>query len=456
MQEFAIFAAQFKSIIHSINMQIMKKMFLNPLVVVMLGALTMLACSSKYPGYDKTESGLLYKIYKTGTDTVKPKVGDWVSMNMSYKYKDSVLFDSKTGMQGGAPVRFQLPPSDFKGDIYEGLRMLSAGDSADFLINADSLFTKTFRQPKRPEFIDTNSMILFHVNMISVDSPELLEKKEVESLQKYLDDNKITVAPLPSGLYYVETLKGNGAKIDSGSWIKLHFSVGLVDGKQVFSTQERGEPMEFEFGTNFDTPGFEEGISKMLKGGKATMIAPSRIAFGDKGRGAMIPPYATVIYNAEIVDVKSKAEHEKEVGEKKKAETAKLETNKRQEGERLTKYLAERKITVKPTASGLYYMEKVKGTGTRAVAGKKVKVHYTGTLLDGTKFDSSRDRDQPFEFTLGQGQVIKGWDEGIALMNVGGKATLVIPSAIAYGERDMGTIPPYSTLVFDVELLEVK
>ena len=85
-----------------------------------------------------------------------------------------------------------------------------------------------------------------------------------------------------------------------------------------------------------------------------------------------------------------------------------------------------------------------------------MKVHYTGTLLNGTKFDSSRDRKEPFEFTLGKGQVIKGWDEGIAKMKVGGKATLVIPSSLGYAERDMGTIPPYSTLVFDVELLDVK
>ena len=118
--------------------------------------------------------------------------------------------------------------------------------------------------------------------------------------------------------------------------------------------------------------------------------------------------------------------------------------------------LKDKNITARPTASGLIYVEKVKGTGAKAVAGKKVKVHYTGTLLDGTKFDSSRDRNEPFEFTLGQGQVIKGWDEGIAMMNVGGKATLVIPSTIAYGERDNGKIPPFSTLVFDVELLDVK
>jgi FKBP-type peptidyl-prolyl cis-trans isomerase len=122
----------------------------------------------------------------------------------------------------------------------------------------------------------------------------------------------------------------------------------------------------------------------------------------------------------------------------------------------LTKYLKEKNITAKPTSSGIYYIEKVKGSGAKAAAGKVVKVHYTGTLLNGTKFDSSRDRNQPYEFTLGQGQVIKGWDEGFALMNVGGKATLIIPSKMGYNERDMGTIPPYSTLVFDVELIDVQ
>jgi FKBP-type peptidyl-prolyl cis-trans isomerase len=436
-------------------MHSMKKMIVNPLVIVMLVALTMLACSSKYPGYDKTATGLYYKLYKVSKDTTKAKLGDWVSMNMSYKYKDSTLFNSKVAMQG-APVRFQLPASDFKGDIYEGIRMLSVGDSADFIINADSLFTKTFKQPKRPPFIDTNSVVHFYITMLSIDSPATMMKKEEDALKKYLEDNKISVAPAPSGLYFIETAQGKGAKIDSGVWVKANFKVSLIDGKQIFSTEERGEPMEFEYGKRADTPGFEEGVSKMLKGGKATLIVPSQIAFGETGRGAMVPPYSTVIYNVEIVDVVSKADHDKQQAEKKKAEAAKLETNKNQEKTMMNKYLADHKITTKPTASGLYYVEKVKGTGAKAAAGKKVKVHYTGTLLDGTKFDSSRDRNEPFEFELGKGQVIKGWDEGIAMMNVGGKAMLIIPSNIAYGERDMGKIAPYSTLVFDVELLDVK
>jgi FKBP-type peptidyl-prolyl cis-trans isomerase len=432
----------------------MKKMIVNPLAIVMLLTMTMLACSSKYPGYDKTPTGLYYKLFKVGKDTIKAKEGDWVSMNMRYSYKDSTLFNSKAAM--GTPVRFQLPKSEFKGDIYEGIRLLSPGDSADFIINADSLFIKTFRQPKRPQFIDSNSVIHFFITMISVDSPGSLMKKEEMSLKQYIDEKKITVTPTASGLYFVETLQGKGIKIDSGAWVKAHFKVSLIDGKQVFSTVERGEPMEFEYGKRFDTPGFEEGVSKMVKGGKATLIVPSKIAFGENGRGAMVPPYSTIIYEVEIVDVLSKADHDKQQAEKKKEETVKLETNKKQEADLRKKYIVDHKITAKPTASGLIYVEKVKGTGTRAAAGKKVKVHYTGTLLDGTKFDSSRDKNQPYEFVLGQHQVIEGWDEAIVMMNVGGRATLVIPSNLAYGEQGNGKIPPYSTLVFDVELMDVK
>ena len=108
------------------------------------------------------------------------------------------------------------------------------------------------------------------------------------------------------------------------------------------------------------------------------------------------------------------------------------------------------------TASGLQYWDLVAGNGAVAVAGKQVSVHYTGWLTDGAKFDSSKERNQPFEFVLGMGRVIKGWDEGVAGMKVGGKRQLRIPPNLGYGAGAVGPIPPNSTLIFDVELLDVK
>lgn len=108
------------------------------------------------------------------------------------------------------------------------------------------------------------------------------------------------------------------------------------------------------------------------------------------------------------------------------------------------------------TASGLEYVDHVVGDGASPTAGKSVTVHYTGTLDNGNKFDSSKDRNDPFRFTIGVGQVIKGWDEGVMSMKVGGKRTLYIPADLGYGARGAGgVIPPNARLTFEVELLGV-
>jgi len=113
------------------------------------------------------------------------------------------------------------------------------------------------------------------------------------------------------------------------------------------------------------------------------------------------------------------------------------------------------------TPSGLQYEDVCVGTGSPAAAGRSVRVHYTGWLHEdgakGARFDSSRDRGEPFEFPLGAGMVIRGWDEGVQGMQVGGQRTLVIPAALGYGVRGAGgVIPPNATLIFDVELLEIN
>jgi peptidylprolyl isomerase len=112
--------------------------------------------------------------------------------------------------------------------------------------------------------------------------------------------------------------------------------------------------------------------------------------------------------------------------------------------------------TVITTPSGLQYVELVEGKGAFPKPGQRVTVHYTGTLENGKKFDSSRDRGQPFQFQIGVGQVIKGWDEGLSTMKVGGRRKLIIPPELGYGARGAGgVIPPNATLIFDVELLGI-
>lgn len=125
----------------------------------------------------------------------------------------------------------------------------------------------------------------------------------------------------------------------------------------------------------------------------------------------------------------------------------------------ISEYIAQNNITgAQRQESGLYYVPVVEGAGAKPKQGQVVSVHYVGTLLNGQEFDNSVKRGKPIEFQLGVGQVIAGWDEGIALMNQGGKATLLIPSAQAYGARGAGggSIPPNAVLRFDVELVSVK
>lgn len=139
------------------------------------------------------------------------------------------------------------------------------------------------------------------------------------------------------------------------------------------------------------------------------------------------------------------------ISQKNSAQLIALNPNKEQE---IMSLNLENAVT---TNSGLKYIDIKKGDGESPKKGQKVTVHYTGTLENGKKFDSSRDRGQPFSFTIGVGQVIKGWDEGVGTMKAGGRRTLIIPSELGYGSSGAGgVIPPNATLIFDVELLAIN
>jgi FKBP-type peptidyl-prolyl cis-trans isomerase FkpA len=318
----------------------MKNYSLTKLAFLTIGSVAFLASCKKsdHPGYEKSESGLYSKFYTHDEKGVKPMEGDMVKVSMVYKNdKDSVLFDTKdpkVNRSGDATIEFPLSKSSFKGSFEEALSTMSVGDSASFLVNADSVYQKTFNVKELPPYITKGSLLTFEVKL-----KKITAKDEVEKMR-----------------------------------------------------------------------------AKQMEEQKAMM-------------------------------------------EKKKGEEAAV----------LEKYLSDNKITAKPTASGLYYIETTKGSGPKPMKGDTVKVNYTGRLLDGTVFDTS-DKDvakkanvfqegrpyEPIQFPVGEGQVIPGWDEGIMLMSKGSKGKFIIPSAIGYGPQGGGPIPPFSPLEFDVELVSFK
>jgi FKBP-type peptidyl-prolyl cis-trans isomerase len=199
----------------------------------------------------------------------------------------------------------------------------------------------------------------------------------------------------------------------------------------------------------------EDAITMMAKNDSAAFIISADSFFLKTNKLQSLPPFAKpgdkLQVTIKLVDIKSK----KELDENQKKQEAEVAALEGAEKPKLDAYLAANKITTAPTASGLIFIETQKGKGKdHPKATDVVTVHYTGTLLDGTKFDSSVDRGEPTTFPLNQ--VIPGWTEAIQLMSKGSKAKLIIPSSIGYGPRGGGPIPPFSTLVFDVELIDFK
>lgn len=234
----------------------------------------------------------------------------------------------------------------------------------------------------------------------------------------------------PSGLEYIELKAGTGPTPKKGDKVAVHYTGKLENGRIFDSSHDRGQPIEFALGTGRVIRGWDEGIGLMQEGGKARLIIPPHLGYGERGAGNAIPPNATLTFEVELVRVVSSTATGPTV-----VPAANYQT----------------------TKSGLKYYDLVVGTGRAPRARQIVAVHYTGWLENGTQFDSSHDRGQPFQFTLGAGQVIRGWDEGVADMKVGGKRQLVIPANLAYGSRGAGgVIPPNATLIFEVELIAAR
>ena len=253
-----------------------------------------------------------------------------------------------------------------------------------------------------------------------------------------------------TGLYYKLIEKGTGEQLKNGDVIKVNLAYYINDSL-LFTTDSLPE-QAYDLVRESSFPGdLYEGFRLMHVGDVMSFMINADSTYRKQFRAPIIPSFVTPdAYLRWEVKVEE-AMTEEEYQQMKEDEMAALQ---QASNEEFDAYLAANGIDAQPTESGLVYVCTSKGRGPHPEANKTVKVHYTGRLLDGTVFDSSIERGEPIEFVLGVGQVIPGWDEGIALMSKGEKGVLYIPSQLAYGPRQAGPIPPFSNLIFDVELVD--
>lgn len=358
-----------------------------------------------------TESGLQYVELIIG-DGVSPQDGDLISMHVVGSLPDGTeIVNTKAQGQPAVAVygREQLLPG-----WEEGLGLMKVGGQAQFLLPPDLAFGE-----EGYGIIPPNSQIFMEVELISVEpTPSPIEVSA--------DDLTIT----ESGLQYYDISEGEGDAAESGATVTTGYTIWVQgeDEDMFIASSSGSQPVTFAIGTpGIVFPGWDEGTTGLKLNGKRQLVIPSELALGEQGSGD-IPPNATLIMEIELLELYAPP--------------------------KMTE-VDEDEFTI--TESGLKYYDFVEGAGDTPAEGQTVVVHYSGWLEDGTPFDSSLQRGEPFSFALGQGQVIDGWDEGLSTMKVGGKRQLIIPAELGYGEAGAGNlIPPGATLVFEVELLEIQ
>jgi FKBP-type peptidyl-prolyl cis-trans isomerase len=435
------------------------------LLFLSVSSLLILSCTKKkHAGFEQID-GVYVKYHQKSELDKKPFLSEFVTVEMVYRLADTVLFNSKD--IGEEPLVFPMIEPTFQGDLYAGLSLLHVGDSVTFVFPADSFFMVTAGYPELPDYVEAGSDMYFDVKLLKIQTSEdmaadqrklfdEMRTKEKQDIKSFLDVNNILVGANSSGLYVIEEKRGRGRLPGKGDMLRLHFSIERLDGTVLFSSYGT-DPIDVEYGSEFDTKGFSEGIGYMRKSGKAKLIVPSHLAYDSIGIPQVLPPFTPLVYNLELMDILSLEQVEKERIEKVKAEESAAEHARINEPLLIEQYITNQKITVEPMASGLYYIEQEVGKGVVPQEGSTVEVHYTLYNIYGTPLQSSKETGQTFEFQLGAGQVIAGWEEGIKLMQAGGKSRLILPSKLAYGSNKRGNdITPYSPLVFDIELISVR
>ena len=437
----------------------MKRVF--NVVAVFLLLLMMASCGEDtiYSGFEKMENGAYMKFYSKSDSAVMPRLRDEATIHMAQYFNDSLLFTTA----GDEPLRIVLTKANFVGDVMDGLLMMHVGDSARLMVPADSVLTISMGVDTIPEEY-AGKAIYYDLKLISVKPFEIrdaerkvlmdsLKAAEEAFLDSFRDDPKNTVTE--SGLIVLKkTGKGKAAKL--GEYVNFDFTMCDHKGDTIMNSFGV-EPVEIQYGEEFISKGFHEALGMVPNGGEMRFVIPSSLAFDSVGYQQFILPYTPMVVRLKMNSVMDKATYD----QRQMAKAAEMEAEKNRlmtlESKSIADYIKTHDITEAPTETGLYILKQEEGLGDVAQWGDEVTVHFTIKNIKDEQLESSYDYGEPIPFKIGEGEMFPAIEEAVMTMSKGSKVTLVTPSALAFGEADLGEIlPPYSPLVIELELVDIK
>ncbi len=279
-------------------------------IIYLLLLVGLFACNNN--GFKEHESGLQYRFIEENPTAQRPKIGDGLVIYLKYTTEnDSVLYNGS--------FRLKLTePSHKGGSIEDAFGLMHKGDSAEFLIDAKSFIRNTVQADKFPEFIEKSSKLKFYVRLNDILSPEQMEKMqeqldaqgkaaETMLLDDYIEKNEIKQTPTESGMFIIPMKPGNGKAASSKDSLIVHYTGMFLDGTIFDSSEKRNEPFGFVLGANQVIKGWEEGCTGLKKGEKVRFIIPSGLAYGKKGVPDLIEPFTTLVFDVELLEIRSES-----------------------------------------------------------------------------------------------------------------------------------------------------
>ncbi|MCQ2960323.1 MAG: FKBP-type peptidyl-prolyl cis-trans isomerase [Bacteroidales bacterium] len=285
--------------------------------IILCATLLMFGCnnsSSKKENYDTTEAGLSYLYREKSSSDLLPQDGNKLLVNVKYyDSKDSLLFNSED--YSSRFIMDFFPPVAAGTTINDAFAMMHEGDSISFRINAYNFFLAAGQKQMLSKITKTDTL-RFEIRLKKILSPDIIEKeiaqkdKELKDEEEYLladflKNNYPELKPTKSGLYFIETQEGEGPQITKNNKVAIHYTATYINGEPIYSTYQKNDPLVFEVADPLVWPCLAEAVQYMKKGSKATIIAPSKLAAGERGdKSLKIAPRKTIIFDLELIAYK--------------------------------------------------------------------------------------------------------------------------------------------------------